>query len=395
MSEISMVFSCSNYYVPYLATCLSSLSSHISEENKYDITVLETNITEENKALLSDTIQHEFCNITYFPISGYIKEKNFFAHDHVSIETFYKLFIPKIFKKGKTLFCDSDIIFQADPAKLFNINIKDKYIAAGLCHHWNGLMNFSKEMHLYTTDKLKIKDESNYFQGGILLFNNNAFNEQDIQDILNIATQRSYLNHDQDVLNMWFQNKVHIFNSRWNYETSQSGFRKYAIPFMDKTHKKLWQEAQKKPAIIHYSGKEKPWFYPEEEFADIWWKYARKTPFYEEILRRLLIFSTEQDAKKMLEMRNILISNQNKEVAKLRNEFEKIHFPNINQRFTNNEYFIKLLFVTKHLWYFRLKKWRYGIKEKFSFGEKQQKYRDKYSMLKKLIKDALEAKRSL
>ena len=42
-----------------------------------------------------------------------------------------------------------------------------------------------------------------------------------------------------------------------------------------------------KTNIIHYPGLEKPWFYPEMQHADIWWEYARRTPFYEEILKRM------------------------------------------------------------------------------------------------------------
>lgn len=386
MTNVSIVFSSSDYYVPYLSVCISSLLDFISAENEYEITILENEISDENKKLLSDMVKETNCSLVFFPIQKYLEDKQFFTHDHVSKETFFKLFIPEIFKTEKILFCDADIIFQDDPAKLFKLNLKNKYIGAGLCHHWNGLMHLKKDFFLYTK-KLGIRNENKYFQGGILLFNNNMFCKNDVQDIVELALKSNYINHDQDVLNMWFQNKAFIFDSKWNYETSQEGFRKYSIPFMDDTHKKQWIKAGKSPAIIHYSGKEKPWFYPNEDFADVWWKYAHSTVYYEEILKRLVIFSTEHEAQNIVNVRNILIANQNKMVNQLRLEFETIHFPNINKRFSLNEYNLKLLFVMEHRLYFFIKKIIYAVKIMLSYGARKQIYKSKYLKCKQLLTD--------
>ncbi|TKZ35798.1 hypothetical protein EZH24_03380 [Brachyspira catarrhinii] len=38
------------------------------------------------------------------------------------------------------------------------------------------------------------------------------------------------------------------------------------------------------PKIIHYCDIYKPWKSPELELANIWWQYARKTSFYEDII---------------------------------------------------------------------------------------------------------------
>ena len=36
--------------------------------------------------------------------------------------------------------------------------------------------------------------------------------------------------------------------------------------------------------IIHYTWWRKPWICPEAQWADIWWAYAKRSPFYEHIL---------------------------------------------------------------------------------------------------------------
>lgn len=42
--------------------------------------------------------------------------------------------------------------------------------------------------------------------------------------------------------------------------------------------------ARKNPYIVHYAGKIKPWNNPEVDLAEIWWKYAKFSPFYEEVI---------------------------------------------------------------------------------------------------------------
>lgn len=46
-------------------------------------------------------------------------------------------------------------------------------------------------------------------------------------------------------------------------------------------------EAKKNPYIIHYAGFCKPWDEPTEEFGEVFWDYARRTPYYETLLYRM------------------------------------------------------------------------------------------------------------
>lgn len=294
-TPIVCTFSASSFFAPYLCVSLMSLVEHCSNENEYKIYIFETDITQKNKDLLEKSVSKTNVELNFINLTELTSNKEFIAHDHVSEHTFFKFFIPKILKQyDKVLFCDSDVIFQNDVAKLYNTDLKDKKLAAGLCNLWNGIINYDSAEYDYTCNTLKIKNTDNYFQCGILLFNNRLINENDIENLLKMAQTRSYHCLDQDILNSYFQNDVIIFDSNWNYETSQEGFRKISIPFMDEKHLKIWEKAKENPYIIHYSGCEKPWLFPDEEMAKIWWGYARKTPFYEEILARLMDFKVTQ-----------------------------------------------------------------------------------------------------
>ena len=43
-------------------------------------------------------------------------------------------------------------------------------------------------------------------------------------------------------------------------------------------------KAQEDPSILHYAGNEKPWKFPNMQYAEIFWSYFRNTPYYEEFL---------------------------------------------------------------------------------------------------------------
>ena len=43
---------------------------------------------------------------------------------------------------------------------------------------------------------------------------------------------------------------------------------------------------EEKAYVYHYGGPNKPWIIPNIFLGDIWWTYARKTPYYEIILDR-------------------------------------------------------------------------------------------------------------
>ena len=375
---IPIVFSVSNFFVPYFSVCLHSLLQHINSSQDYIIYILEQNISDANKTKLKKAIKTPNVKLEFVDFSSKIKDHKFILHSHVTVETFFKLYIPLIFSSyPKILFCDADIIFNADPAQLFQINIGNHKLAATPCNLWNGIINHNPQAYKYTIDTLGIKNINTYFQGGVIIFNNKQINKTNIQELLSLAEAESYICLDQDVLNKYFQNDIFLLDSKWNYETSQKTFREESIPFMDKEHKQQWTTAAQSPFIIHYSGKEKPWFFPEEEFANKWWELACQTDFYQEIFSRLHAFQ-------------IL----NPEIQQLRKEFAQVHFPNINNRFAANEYNTKLLFVIEHPMRFKLKKSWYAIKKAFAFGKRYQKYKQKYQKLKTLLKDAKKLKKS-
>ena len=60
------------------------------------------------------------------------------------------------------------------------------------------------------------------------------------------------------------------------------------------------------PIIVHYNLFLKPWQYDEVQYKDYFWKYAKFTPYYEEILA-IKDSYTDEDRKKDSEWMNLMV----------------------------------------------------------------------------------------
>lgn len=91
---------------------------------------------------------------------------------------------------------------------------------------------------------------------------------------------------DQDVLNVMFQHDVMLLDGSWNYEYHLPIWHpNYAADLPVKVLEQ-YHHSKKHAQIVHFAGSKKPWQYPQYEMSSYFWKYARQTPFYEEILQK-------------------------------------------------------------------------------------------------------------
>ena len=134
-----------------------------------------------------------------------------------------------------------------------------------------------------------MKNAYNYFQAGVILFNEKEMRKAySLYEWLSFASKPSKYN-DQDVLNLYCEGKVKYIDMAWNLITDCDHTRVanvivYAPDYIQKEYKK----AHNNPKIIHYAGFMKPWHNPTEDYAYYFWKALRNTPYYEEMIYRLM-----------------------------------------------------------------------------------------------------------
>lgn len=290
---VTAVMAASDNYVPYLSVLLQSIADTASSERKYDLVVMTTDISKDNQALLKAQIERSNISLRFYDVGPVALNRmgDLKLRGHFQIETYYRLLMQEIFADwDKALYLDSDMVVLRDIAELFDTDVSAHLLAACKDADTAGLYNgYDPARKEYMDDMLRIKEPYEYFQAGTILFNLAKFRETyDVDSMLALASQQSWKLLDQDVLNMLAQGCVKHVPMEWNVMTDWRGIRIKRI--IRRAPKFLYDEymaARKTPAIVHYAGTEKPWDDPDSDMAHHFWRFARKTPFYESMLAKL------------------------------------------------------------------------------------------------------------
>ena len=291
---ICVCFASDNNYAPYLAVTIKSLIENSSSNNYYEIYILNDNIEIFNKNRILE-MANKNIYIKFIEINLYIKpniKDKFYIWGHFSRSAYSRFFIPIIFKHfEKILYLDCDLIILDDIAKLYNLKFFENELLLAAHDTIMRLNTLKKDNSFefwqnHLKNKLKLKNIYNYFQSGVLLFNIKKLIKynytQKCVDVLTQIVNPLYV--DQDVLNVICEEKIRFIDLNWNIEWCiPIYYSKEEIEFFEKNIYRFY-EVYNNPKIMHYCGHEKPWTNPTYPKANLWWKYARMTDFYEEII---------------------------------------------------------------------------------------------------------------
>jgi lipopolysaccharide biosynthesis glycosyltransferase len=291
---IPIVLASSDFYVPYISTLIHSIAHHAEPSTLFDIIVFHEGISPENKLRLKrEFADNAGISIRFVDFKGVAAQyQGFHTFGQFSIETYFRLFITDIMQHyDKVIYLDGDLIVNTGLEELYGVDL-DGYLLAA-CHdpdyvgQYNG---FAPELKPYVDEVLKLANPFDYFQAGVVVFNMKAMREQfTSSDLLKLANARKWKWLDQDILNFVAQGQVLFLDQRWNVMHDNQGFRvKEVISLAPVRFYSDYQQARKNPAIIHFAGFEKPWNWPECDFAEYFWRYARSSGFEEVIFSRMV-----------------------------------------------------------------------------------------------------------
>ena len=291
--SVAICASVDEFYLPYLFVMIDSLLKNANRDYKYEIYILHTSINVESQNKFLSYFKDLNVCVKFINVATLIGEQkfnniSFYTSNHIKEATYYRFFIPNLFKDfEKILYLDADMLVLSDISTLFFTDLGDNYLAAAKDYgiEYN-LKSGNEHFKNYQLKTLEMKNPHNYFQAGCILYDIKKCLEIGFTDIcLNaLAKIKKPLLHDQDVLNSAFEGKVLNLELNWNYT--------WNIPIVFPNYSKYLStsdiakinEAKNNPYIIHYCDHIKPWNLPHLPKASLWWEYARKTPYYEEIL---------------------------------------------------------------------------------------------------------------
>ena len=147
-------------------------------------------------------------------------------------------------------------------------------------------------MRAYVMKQIGLEDPFQYFQAGVLILNLKAFRKNTtVHELLKIASEKEWKCHDQDVLNHVCRGSVYYIPQKWNVVMNWKEQDRSREKLLKQAPAHLyfeWLEARKQPLIVHFAGYQKPWNVHSCDMAPYFWKYARKTPYYEEMVLSIL-----------------------------------------------------------------------------------------------------------
>ncbi len=273
---IPIFYACDDNFVKYTVVSLYSMIKNASRDYKYQVYVLHTGISEKMMQAVLD-LENDNFDIAFEDVSEYLHSiaDRLPLRDYYSKTTYYRLVIAEMFPQyRKAIYIDSDTIVQGDISELYNTDIGDAYL--GGCHEQ--AMVQVDEYGTYVEKVIGIS-RHNFFNAGMVLINCDRFRRGAVLDkfIDLLHIYNFVVTQDEDYLNLICKDHVYWLDQRWNTEI----FGEIAYPI---------EQAK----ILHYIMTNKPWHYADCRHGDVFWKYAKQTTVYEEIVRELEAYTDEQ-----------------------------------------------------------------------------------------------------
>lgn len=302
-----IVLASDNNYAPYLGVCIESIAENSLNTLNYDIVVLETNIHTyyKNKMInmlkARKNISLRFYNLGIF--GDYFELLNSKTTAYFTAATYYRMYAPEIFiNYDRMFYLDCGLVVVGDFSELLKAEFGKSLLIAvpdvtvqGVAY--SPLNKVIWRCDDYLRDVLKIKDYKKYFQAGVMVFdlkNLRKFNftEKCLDKLKTIDRPRWV---DQDILNSILYGHVKYAKLKYNYTYHlQFSENNYQIETIKKVDPDLYEQIKNinemKPHIIHYTSSKKPWLFPYLKYADLWWYYASFTPFYNELMKKMILY---------------------------------------------------------------------------------------------------------
>lgn len=303
LNEIPIFFSTDSNYLPYLEVAIRSLKANASKDYKYRIVILNTGLdrekTDKYKQLNDDNFIIDFVDVSHAVEDIQHKLRNIY---HFGLASYYRLFIENLFPEyDKILYLDCDIIVLGDISQLYYTDMEDKAIC-GVVENW---ILHSPIFSKYTKEAVGV-DSKYYINSGIMLMNLDKLRkmrvEEKFEELIN-TYNFDVIDPDQAYINYLCQGQIKYLPYSWNRTPLET-------------------VACDNPYIIHYALGEKPWQNKDVFLGEYFWKYAKESAFYDEIMQALNNFDTIAKLKK--QKAGIEIQIQALEYAQSKNTFYKV-----------------------------------------------------------------------
>ena len=292
LNDVVIVFACSENFVPYLSVAIQSIVDNANKDRRYDIIVLTRDLSPTSMVTLTRQTKGANVGIGFLDVDAALGDIKLPHHGHFRPETYYRLLAPQLLPNvDKAIYLDSDLIVDSDIAELYDYDVQGFKLGATRDADTLGQIDgYDATVGPYLRDELGMDDPHDYFQAGVLLMNLAELRRTiTAQEFLAISTERMWRWLDQDVLNKVVNGKYVRIPMKWNYLMDWQHLRRtHIVSNAAPDVREEYDEARRDAKIVHFAGPDnRPWLYPDADGADLFWRYAQRSPYLEEIRAQL------------------------------------------------------------------------------------------------------------
>lgn len=285
--QIPVLMCSSSGLFPVLSVTLESIRQNLFKQKKVKVFVLVDEICEQKQEIIERQFNGSLLEVVFLDVKSLIKSLKIETNYHLSQQTFFRLLVGDFFPNlNKIIYLDTDTIVCSDIAELYQTDMQENVIAGVKdADHAGQIRLYKRKIEDFTREELGLENPFDYIQAGVLLMNPAKMKKTGKGvDLIKEANEKRYPYLDQDYLNYKFKGKIAFLSFKWNVLTDCGRTR---IDLIKKAPRDICREylaSRETPSIVHFAGYEKPWSSVKMDFAELFWKYARSTPFYEELL---------------------------------------------------------------------------------------------------------------
>ncbi len=269
---INVAFGIDPVYAPHVATTIASVRRH-APGAVFQFFIFHDGVPAQERARVQVSapdalfVWVEITEEDVLALSG---------RDHISRATFYRLALPRLTPANvrRIIYLDSDLVVARDLRRLWATDLEGAPIGA-VCDSgmaWRGFAD------AYGLDHAR----GPYFNAGVLLIDLDRVRAEGVFNrALEFLQSNTFLYMDQDALNLALWGRWKPLDPVWNVQHTMllgdaaEGVSRDMLP------------NGRRPAIIHYTGRRKPWlidgYHP---FAWRYWQALKRTDYFHEVAQR-------------------------------------------------------------------------------------------------------------
>lgn len=270
-------------FTKYLYVMLTSLLEHNTGQNEIcSIYLLSADMKEEQAEIIKKLVETYGAGFHFIQMDMEKFPKELPSNELITVETYFRLALPDLLplELERALYLDADMVVLKSLHELYETDFEGKSFV--VCKDGTAVSaEHTANAKLFAD--LRGKENFQYFNAGVMLFNlkklRNTCNFAYFMEQA-LAHKEELVFHDQDLLNYLFWNDVkHVDAAKFNLAARTAYNIGYRVSWV-KEH----------TAVLHYAGP-KPWRHKEVryELERFWWEYAKKTPFYTELLEDMVL----------------------------------------------------------------------------------------------------------